>query len=70
MKKSLKKLFTQDGEVNDMNSVIRALLYSNEMDIAGIILTSSVFHYAGDKEKNLNSMISFLKEIRRYFCIL
>ena len=31
-----------------MNSVIRALLYSNEMDIAGIVITSSTYHYAGD----------------------
>ena len=49
-------VITQDGEVDDMNSVIRALLYSNEMDIAGIILTSSVFHYAGDKEKGIEPL--------------
>ena len=33
-----------------MNSVLRALLYANEMDIAGIVLTSSTFHYAGNGE--------------------
>ena len=49
-------VITQDGKVDDMNSVIRALLYSNEMDIAGIILTSSVFHYAGDPEKNIKPL--------------
>ena len=49
-------VITQDGEVDDMNSVIRALLYSNEMDIAGIVLTSSVFHYAGDPEKNIKPL--------------
>ena len=37
---------TTDGEVDDMNSVIRALFYANEMDIAGIVLTSSTYHYA------------------------
>ncbi|WP_019910291.1 DUF1593 domain-containing protein [Paenibacillus sp. HW567] len=42
-------VITTDGEVDDMNSVIRFLLYSNEMDLAGIVLTSSVYHYAGDK---------------------
>ena len=42
---------TTDGEVDDMNSLIRFLLYANEMDLAGIILTSSMHHYEGD-EKN------------------
>lgn len=46
-------VITTDGEVDDMNSVIRALLYSNEMDIAGIVLTSSMYHYAGDEEKGI-----------------
>lgn len=41
-------VITTDGEVDDMNSVIRALLYSNEMDITGIVITSSTYHYAGD----------------------
>lgn len=46
-------VITTDGEVDDMNSVIRCLLYSNEMDIAGIILTSSMYHYAGDPKKDI-----------------
>ncbi len=46
-------VITTDGEVDDMNSVIRALLYSNEMDIAGIVITSSVYHYAGDSSKGI-----------------
>ncbi|MCR4744739.1 MAG: DUF1593 domain-containing protein [Lachnospiraceae bacterium] len=46
-------VITTDGEVDDMNSVIRALLYSNEMDIAGIVLTSSMYHYAGDEDKGI-----------------
>lgn len=37
-------VITTDGEVDDMNSVIRALLYSNEMDICGIVITSSTYH--------------------------
>lgn len=41
-------VITTDGEVDDMNSVLRALLYSNDMDIAGIVLTSSTYHYAGN----------------------
>ena len=43
-------VITTDGEVDDMNSVLRALLYSNEMDIAGIVITSSTYHYAGNSE--------------------
>jgi len=46
-------VITTDGEVDDMNSVIRALLYSNDMDIAGIVLTSSVYHYAGNPDKGV-----------------
>lgn len=46
-------VITTDGEVDDMNSVIRALLYSNDMDISGIVLTSSMYHYAGDEEKGI-----------------
>ncbi|WP_462411431.1 DUF1593 domain-containing protein [Neobacillus sp. Marseille-QA0830] len=46
-------VITTDGEVDDMNSMIRALLYSNEMDIKGIVLSSSVYHYAGDAEKGI-----------------
>lgn len=43
-------VITTDGEVDDQNSLIRALLYANEYDLAGIVLTSSVFHYAGDPD--------------------
>lgn len=46
-------VITTDGEVDDMNSVLRALLYANEMDISGIVLTSSMYHYAGDEEKGI-----------------
>ena len=42
-------VITTDGEVDDMNSVIRFMLYANEVDLEGIVLTSSVYHYAGDK---------------------
>ena len=46
-------VITTDGEVDDMNSVIRALLYANDMDISGIVLTSSMYHYAGDQEQGI-----------------
>lgn len=41
-------IVTQDGEVDDMDSFIRFLYYANEFDIAGIVYSSSRFHWAGD----------------------
>lgn len=46
-------IITTDGEVDDMNSFLRYLLYSNEVDTEGIILTSSVYHYAGNSDKGI-----------------
>ena len=42
-------IITQDGEVDDMNSLIHTLLYANEIDIEGIVQTSSKLHYSGDE---------------------
>ena len=47
-------IITQDAEVDDMNSLIHVLLYSNEADIQGIVQSSSKFHWkgvAGQKEE-------------------
>ena len=52
-KEKARTVITTDGEVDDRDSFIRALLYSNDMDIAGIILTSSMYHYAGDSDKGI-----------------
>ena len=51
MAEKLRTVVTTDGEIDDMNSFIRFLLYANDVDIAGIILTSSMFHYAGTENK-------------------
>ena len=40
-------IVTQDAEVDDMNSLIHILLYSNEIDIQGIVQTASKFHWKG-----------------------
>ena len=37
-----------DGEVDDMDSFLRFLLYTNEVDVKGIVYTSSCWHYSGD----------------------
>lgn len=41
-------IFTNDAECDDMNSFVHLLLYANDIDIEGLVLSSSVFHYAGD----------------------
>lgn len=46
-------VITTDGEVDDMNSMIRYFYYANEMTLEGIVLTSSTYHYAGDKDKGV-----------------
>lgn len=43
----VRTVVTTDGEVDDQDSFMRLMLYANEMDIAGIIMTSSQYHYAG-----------------------
>ncbi|MBS4461127.1 DUF1593 domain-containing protein [Aerococcaceae bacterium zg-B36] len=51
MKKKLRTVVTTDGEIDDINSFIRLLMYANDMEVAGIILTSSMFHYSGNSTK-------------------
>lgn len=46
-------IFTNDAECDDMNSLVHLLLYANEMDIEGIVLSSSIYHYAGDPERGV-----------------
>ncbi len=43
-------IVTTDGECDDLNSFIHLLLCANDMDICGIVLTSSCYHYAGNEE--------------------
>jgi hypothetical protein len=52
-KEKPRTVITTDGEVDDMNSVIRFLLYANEVDLSGIVLTSSTYHYAGDEKAGI-----------------
>ncbi|MBP2620577.1 nucleoside hydrolase-like domain-containing protein [Streptococcus panodentis] len=46
-------VITTDGEVDDMDSMIRYFYYANEMQLEGIVLTSSTYHYAGDSSKGI-----------------
>ncbi|UCG89350.1 MAG: DUF1593 domain-containing protein [Gemmatimonadota bacterium] len=46
-------IVTSDGEVDDVDSFIRLLLYANEFDIEGLVYSSSQWHYAGDGKGTL-----------------
>ncbi len=41
-------IITTDGEIDDIDSFIRLLLYANEMSIEGLVYSSSQWHYKGD----------------------
>lgn len=42
-------IVTTDGEIDDRCSMVRFLLYVNEFDIEGIILSSSQYHWLGSR---------------------
>ena len=44
---------TTDPELDDLNSMLRLLLYSNEIDLRGLVYSSSQFHVAGDPERGI-----------------
>ncbi|MBB2975844.1 hypothetical protein FHX49_001411 [Microbacterium endophyticum] len=41
-------IITADPELDDLNSMIRFLLYTNEVEVAGLVYASSQFHWRGD----------------------
>ena len=41
---------TTDPELDDLNSMLRFLLYSNELEVEGLVYASSQFHWAGDPD--------------------
>lgn len=41
-------IVTADPELDDLNSMIRFLLYANEIEIEGLVYASSRFHWRGD----------------------
>jgi hypothetical protein len=43
-------IVTTDGEIDDVDSFIRMLLYANEFQIEGLIYSSSMWHYKGDEK--------------------
>lgn len=51
MKERIRTIVTQDAEIDDQNSLRHFLLCSNQVEVQGIIQTSSVFHWIGVKGK-------------------
>lgn len=43
----IRTIITQDAEVDDQNSLRHFLFYANEVDLQGIVQTSSKFHWRG-----------------------
>ena len=56
-------ILTTDMECDDMNSMIHLFLYLNELDLEGIVYTSSQFHWNGDG-------IHTLGEVTPHYCCL
>ncbi|MFT3888174.1 MAG: DUF1593 domain-containing protein [Arachnia sp.] len=48
MTRGPRTIVTTDPELDDLNSVLRLLLYSNEIDLRGLVYTASRFHHAGN----------------------
>ncbi len=41
-------IVTTDGEIDDVDSFVRMLLYANEFQLEGLVYSSSQWHYKGD----------------------
>lgn len=48
LKTKARAIFTNDAECDDMNSLLHLLLYANDVDVEGLVLSSSCLHYEGD----------------------
>ena len=46
-------IITTDGEIDDVDTFIRMLLYSNEYKVEGLVYSSSMWHYKGDGKGTL-----------------
>lgn len=47
-------IITNDGEIDDKNSYVHLLYYANEIDLVGLIQTSSFAHWAGTDNPNVD----------------
>jgi hypothetical protein len=58
---------TTDGEIDDRCSMIRFLLYANEWDIEGIIISSSKFHWDGHNWAGLKWIDDQVDEYAKFY---
>ena len=58
-------IVTTDGEIDDVDSFVRLLLYANEMRLEGLVYSSSMWHYKGDGEGT--PMVSEMDMTRRMY---
>ncbi len=57
-------IITTDGEIDDVDSFIRMLLYSNEYRVEGLVYSSSMWHYKGDgKGTKMTSAMEMTKQL-------
>lgn len=57
-------IVTTDGEIDDVDSFIRMLLYANEFKIEGLVYSSSMWQYKGDgKGTKMTSEMEMTKKI-------
>jgi Protein of unknown function (DUF1593) len=62
--KKTRTIVTTDGEIDDVDSFIRLLLYANEFNIEGLVYSSSMWHYKGDgKGTKMVSEMEMTKKI-------
>ncbi len=50
-------VITTDLECDDMASLLHLLLYSNDIDIAGILVSASCHHWIGDGEHTISEIM-------------
>ncbi len=56
--RKLRTVIMHDPELDDLNTVIRYLLYSNEFETEGLIYSSSQYHWKGDGQGTLFQGVS------------
>ena len=54
---------TTDLECDDIDSLLHLLLYANDIDIAGIVVSASTHHWTGDASTHLRRSLRILPPI-------
>ncbi|MCP9235907.1 DUF1593 domain-containing protein [Lewinella sp. JB7] len=60
----VRTVVTTDGEIDDVDSFVRLLLYANEFELEGLVYSSSMWHYKGDgKGTTMTSKMEMTREM-------